>query len=256
MALFFKINLTKINIAYKIKNDRLVFIFNEEKQHKMKKYNSKATIETILSVSSRLFLEKGFDRTSVQDIAETAKVSKGAIYHHFESKDKIIKAVMDKHIETVNTTMDKLLLETNKLNGREQLSAILERSIENQEIHYFDVALNARIKSAEFVLSYMRSCVNDYAPFVSKIIKKGITDGSINTKYPDECAEVFLLLLNVWCDPAVFLCEDKKLSLRLYFLQDLMASLGIDVFSDRLIEKAQKLLHRLYFKEENKENES
>ena len=61
-----------------------------------KKYNSQATIEAILSVSARLFLEKGFDKTSMKDIAETAGISKGAIYHHFQSKDEIIEAVMEK----------------------------------------------------------------------------------------------------------------------------------------------------------------
>ena len=36
-----------------------------------KEYNSQATIETILSVSAKLFLEKGFDKTSMMDIAKT-----------------------------------------------------------------------------------------------------------------------------------------------------------------------------------------
>ena len=54
-----------------------------------KKYDSKVTIETILTVSTKLFLEKGFDKTSMRDIAEAANVSKGAIYHHFKSKDDL-----------------------------------------------------------------------------------------------------------------------------------------------------------------------
>ena len=61
-----------------------------------KEYNSQATIETILSVSAKLFLEKGFDKTGMQDIAKTAGISKGAVYHHFKSKDEIIRSVMEK----------------------------------------------------------------------------------------------------------------------------------------------------------------
>ena len=56
-----------------------------------KEYNAKATIEAILSVSAKLFLQKGFDKTSMMDIATAAGISKGAIYHHFKSKDEIIK---------------------------------------------------------------------------------------------------------------------------------------------------------------------
>ena len=50
-----------------------------------KEYNAKATIEAILSVSAKLFLQKGFDKTSMMDIATAAGISKGAIYHHFKS---------------------------------------------------------------------------------------------------------------------------------------------------------------------------
>ena len=98
----------------------------------------------------------------------------------------------------------------------------------------------------------MQTCVNKDSTFVCEIIKRGISDGSLVTDFPDECAEVFLLLLNVWCDPAVFDCKGEKLSSRLRFLQYMMKSIGIDVLSDALIEKALELLHRLYPKENKK----
>ena len=211
-----------------------------------KEYNSQATIETILSVSAKLFLEKGFDKTSMMDIAKTAGISKGAIYHHFQSKDEIIKSVTERQAQSVKDAMESFLSETSSLSGKEQLQLILERNFENQKAHYLDDVMSVRMKSAEFVLSYMQSCVNKDSAFVSEIIKRGIADGSLVTNSPDECAEVFLLLLNVWCDPAVFDCTGDKLSSRLKFLQYLMKSIGIDVLSDGFIEKSRELLHKLY----------
>lgn len=211
-----------------------------------KEYNSQATIESILSVSARLFLEKGFDKTSMQDIATTAGISKGAIYHHFQSKDEIIKAVTEKQTQTVKAAMEHLMSQTGSLSGKEQLQFILEKNLESQEAHYLDDVMSVRMKSAEFVLSYMQGCINNDSLFISEIIRHGIADGSVITDFPDECAEVFLLLLNVWCDPAVFECSGEKLSLRLRFLQHMMKSIGIDVLSDTLIEKSLGLLHRLY----------
>ena len=215
-----------------------------------KEYNSQATIEAILSVSAKLFLEKGFDKTSMQDIATTAGISKGAIYHHFKSKDEIIKSVMEKQTKTVKDIVENFLSGTRSLSGKEQLQLILEKNLENQEAHYLDDAMSIRMKSAEFVLSYMQGCVNKDSGFVSEIIKRGIADGSFITDFPDECAEVFLLLLNVWCDPAVFECDGEKLSLRLRFLQHMMKAIGIDVLSNTLIEKSLELLHRLYDRED------
>ena len=215
-----------------------------------KEYNSQATIETILSVSAKLFLEKGFDKTSMMDIAKTAGISKGAIYHHFQSKDEIIKSVTERQAQAVKDVMENFLSETYSLSGKEQLQLILERNFENQKAHYLDDVMSIRMKSAEFVLSYMQSCVNKDSAFVSEIIKRGIADGSLVTDSPDECAEVFLLLLNVWCDPAVFNCNGEKLSSRLKFLQYLMKSIGIDVLSDGFIEKSLELLRKLYGRED------
>ena len=215
-----------------------------------KEYNSQATIETILSVSAKLFLEKGFDKTSMMDIAKTAGISKGAIYHHFQSKDEIIKSVTERQSQAVKDAMENFLSETSSLSGKEQLQLILERNFENQKAHYLDDVMSVRMKSAEFVLLYMQSCVNKDSAFVSKIIKRGIADGSLVTDSPDECAEVFLLLLNVWCDTAVFDCNGEKLSLRLKFLQYLMKSIGIDVLSDGFIEKSLELLRKLYGRED------
>ena len=81
-----------------------------------KKYNSQSTIDDILSVSAKLFLEKGFDKTSMNDIATTAGISKGAIYHHFQSKDAIIKAVTEKKAQVIKETMNNWLSEMNSLN--------------------------------------------------------------------------------------------------------------------------------------------
>ena len=168
------------------------------------------------------------------------------VIHHFQSKDEIIKSVTERQAQAVKDVMENFLSETYSLSGKEQLQLILERNFENQKAHYLDDVMSIRMKSAEFVLSYMQSCVNKGSAFVSEIIKRGIADGSLVTDSPDECAEVFLLLLNVWCDPAVFNCNGEKLSSRLKFLQYLMKSIGIDVLSDGFIEKSLELLRKLY----------
>lgn len=48
------------------------------------------TYEKILEVSSKLFFEKGYENTSLQDIVNNLDgLTKGAVYHHFSSKDDI-----------------------------------------------------------------------------------------------------------------------------------------------------------------------
>ena len=47
------------------------------------------TVEKILDTAQRLFLEKGYDHTTIQDIVDNlGGLTKGAVYHHFKSKKK------------------------------------------------------------------------------------------------------------------------------------------------------------------------
>jgi AcrR family transcriptional regulator len=54
-----------------------------------------ATTEAILRAGRRLFGERGFAATTMDDIAETARVAKGAVYHHFATKEALFEAVFD-----------------------------------------------------------------------------------------------------------------------------------------------------------------
>ena len=53
----------------------------------------KTTRDRILDVSLDLFLEKGYDKTSLREIAEQLGFSKAALYYHFASKEDIFKAL-------------------------------------------------------------------------------------------------------------------------------------------------------------------
>jgi AcrR family transcriptional regulator len=54
-----------------------------------------ATTEAILKAGRRLFGERGFPATTIDDIAESALVAKGAVYHHFATKEAVFAAVFD-----------------------------------------------------------------------------------------------------------------------------------------------------------------
>ena len=49
--------------------------------------------ERLLAAASRLFAERGFALTSVQEIVEYAGVTKGAMYHYFSSKDDLLQQI-------------------------------------------------------------------------------------------------------------------------------------------------------------------
>ncbi len=63
------------------------------------------TTREILAAARRLFSEKGLHGTSLRDIEEASRVSKGLILHHFESKENLYAAVQDLLIQEYTTRM-------------------------------------------------------------------------------------------------------------------------------------------------------
>ena len=201
-----------------------------------RKDKSQAMREKILNTATQLFIQKGSEKTSMQDIAQTAGISKGAIYHHFKSKDEIVLAVIRSRQELMEEEMKQWFKATENLTGREQLQAILKSNLESQTARAIDGIVDEYEQDAGFILTMMRDNLRIGAPLVSDIIKKGMADGSIQTPYPDQTAEVFLLLVNFWMNETVFESEPEKLPERFHFLQFMMTSVGLDIFTDELLQ--------------------
>ena len=58
-----------------------------------------ATRRELLDAAEALIAERGFAQASLSAIADRAGVSKGAVYHHFQSKDDLLLALLDSHFE-------------------------------------------------------------------------------------------------------------------------------------------------------------
>ena len=67
--------------------------------------------ERILEQSFMLFLAHGFEATSMSGIVQATGMSKGAVYHHFGSKDELFKAVIDRYFVDLVGSGRPVLLE-------------------------------------------------------------------------------------------------------------------------------------------------
>lgn len=61
----------------------------------------------IIACAGRLFYEHGFEGTSFTDIVEASGLFRGNIYHYFKTKDDILKAVIDQHLDGYREILDK-----------------------------------------------------------------------------------------------------------------------------------------------------
>ncbi len=84
--------------------------------------------QEILRTAARLFQQRGYDATSMNNVAAALKLSKGGLYHHFQSKDEILFEIMNHAMEI---TQDRVLNPVRSIAGpEERLRALIRLHIE------------------------------------------------------------------------------------------------------------------------------
>jgi AcrR family transcriptional regulator len=127
--------------------------------------------QEILRTAARLFQQRGYDATSMNDVAAALKLSKGGLYHHFQSKDEILFEIMN---HAMDITQERVINPVRAVADAEQrLRALIRLHIElvlsprDREItvvlhenHPLPPALRKRINSRK----------KDYVHFVQNLI--------------------------------------------------------------------------------------
>lgn len=200
------------------------------------------TASLILDVAFRLFIEKGYERTSIQDIIDNlGGLSKGAIYHHFRSKEDILVAVTDRMTEESNKMLVEIRDRTD-ITGKEKLKAIFKESVLRPvQDDIFTVAPDLSNNPSLFV-SIFRETMNLAAPYyIQPIIEQGISDGSIQTDYPAELAELIIIVANIWINPMIFNNTADQSYRKFMVFRQMMEGFGLDIVDDEMLHRLQEL---------------
>lgn len=191
------------------------------------------TAEKIVSAAARLFAEKGYEQTSIQDILDVLGLSKGGLYHHFSSKEEILSAVLQQRSRSVYSAMKHAIAETQAENSREKMKKIMLFLAGNAEVHALDKVMSDQVSDPHFVVSGLKTTVSQDAPIIAGLIEDGIRDGSLPVSEPQIAAEVFLLLLNIWINPVLFQRSEAETRRRLDYLAVLCKMIGLDVLDQQ-----------------------
>lgn len=74
------------------------------------KERTEATRLALIEAARRLFVEKGYAETATPDIVAEAGVTRGALYHHFEDKKALFRAVLEREAEAVAARIEAVSL--------------------------------------------------------------------------------------------------------------------------------------------------
>lgn len=125
----------------------------------------------VMLIAKKLFIDKGFTATSIQDILEEAKISKGTFYNYFTSKNECLMAILeDAHNESVIRRRE-LLAGRNKDDKGILAEQILVRMQVNRELNLLPIYEAVFYSNDEELRDFVKTYhVNELKWFTSRLI--------------------------------------------------------------------------------------
>lgn len=199
------------------------------------------TVNLILDVSAKLFIEKGYDETSIQDIIDhLGGLSKGAIYHHFKSKESILVAIFERMGEATEHQMSSIR-DDKSLTGLEKLKKMFASSLMDYESMEMFAAAPNLIENPRLLAMQMVSMMEDVVPnYIETVIRQGIEDGSIQTDYPKELGEILILMSNIWMNPLVYAMTREEIMAKIGFFKQFTEALGVPLMDAGMEQRLEK----------------
>ena len=201
------------------------------------------TVERILDAAQRLFLEKGYDNTTIQDIVdELGGLTKGAVYHHFKSKEEIMDAVGDRMFFANNPF--EAVKKRSDLSGLEKLREVIRLNNAGEQrteltLQSVPVAKNPRLL-AEMLISNRKVLT----PCFRELIDEGLADGSICTEYPREISELLPMLTSLWLLPSIYPASKAEQRRKFDFIFAMLDKFGIPLYDESMRETVDRFFEK------------
>ena len=159
------------------------------------------TVEKILDAAAALFAEKGYQSTTLQDIIDATGLSKGAVYHHFRSKEEIARKVGDRMGDEMWEPLRRIR-EAAGLTGLQKLQAVFAMSFAGDRQQRMGRTLPHLTDDPYFLVLEWQSIEERLVPeCIAPLVRQGVADGSIHTGDPDALAGALFFLADLWLPP-------------------------------------------------------
>lgn len=180
----------------------------------------------ILDVAERMFVTKGFDHTSTNDILNEIGIARGTLYYYFKSKEDILDAMIDR-------TTGQLMAEAESIARKKEIPVLQRLTLTMKALNMNGPLGNEimeQIHKPQNALMHQKlqdSLLARVNPLVTGLIKEGIEQGICQTDYPAEVVEMTLLYSNIMFDVFVEYSKEerrRKIEAFIYNLERLLGT--------------------------------
>ncbi len=151
----------------------------------------------ILDTAEKLFCEKGYEKTSVQDILDVLKLSKGSFYHHFESKELLLQGMCEKRAVSAARRLTENVTRQYGISGIDQtISAMIPFNGEGLEFLTVLLPVFLQPEGRSIRDSYQEALKAAFYPPLLEAMEQAAESRDVFTDMPEQTAGICLDLVN------------------------------------------------------------
>ncbi len=146
-----------------------------------------STKRRIFKTAIKLFAEKGYENTGIEEITAVAGFAKGALYYHFDTKEDLFDLLLEEGTKLLNNSIEIKFKKCN--NALDKLKAIL--MIEIKTIINYEDFITVVINNTLGETSRTKKCkiaLNNYVETIENVIQEGIDEGIFYKGNPEAIA--------------------------------------------------------------------
>jgi len=164
----------------------------------------------ILDAAELLFTTKGYSNTTVNDILNRVGIAKGTFYHHFQSKEEVMDAIVMRYIYAGVGAAEAIAADPGLEAPQKIFQIIMAQKPDSGHKEQMIDQLH-QINNAEMHQKSLVETILHLTPVLTRVIEQGIAEGTFRTPYPRETVEFLLVASQFLFDEGIFQWEPEEL---------------------------------------------
>lgn len=197
----------------------------------------------IIDTASRIFAQKGYDKSSVNDILNAIGIAKGTFYHYFKSKEEVLDAVIAKATEMIEQRIEEVADNPQLTPEDKLLGVFMSMQIEDQMEEGFLEEMH-RPENALMHQKSLVSTITMLVPVLTRVVKEGMEKGIFHAEYPEEYMQIFLASAITLLDDGIFQVEPEKQT-RIFQALIILLEKMLGVEPQSFLRKAEKCFEEI-----------
>jgi AcrR family transcriptional regulator len=152
-------------------------------------------LDAVLTAAVRLFNDRGYDATSMFDIAESLGITKSSVYHHISGKEQLLQMAMDRALDGLFEAADEV--RDLDLPALERLVQLIRRSVLVLAARFEFVTVLLRVRGNTAAEQHALARRRDFDALVTDLVKQAQAEGGVRADVdPATAARLLLGMVN------------------------------------------------------------